>query len=193
MIGDVNPDIVVSDADPVPVFGQAERFVEGIRLTIGGSSAIAACAAARLGLRVRLVGVVGDDELGRFMLEAVAAAGVDVSACRVAIGRTTGASVVLGNASDRAILTAAGTIADLRAADVRPALAPGTPRAPGQLLPAARPRARRPGAVRGGARRGRHDEPRPQLGPDRRLGRRVRRGRGGIGRPAAQSPPRPGT
>ena len=87
VVGEINPDIVVTDPDPVPVFGQAERLVEGIRLTIGSSSAITACGAARLGLRVAIVGVVGDDALGRFTLDALAARGVDVSACRVARGR----------------------------------------------------------------------------------------------------------
>ena len=52
VVGEVNPDMIVWDADPRPVFGQAERFVEGIRLTIGSSSAITACGAARLGLVV---------------------------------------------------------------------------------------------------------------------------------------------
>jgi sugar/nucleoside kinase (ribokinase family) len=122
VIGEINPDVVVTDPDPRPVFGQAERVVESIRLTIGGSSAITACGAARLGLRVAMVGVVGDDAAGRFMLEALTARGVEVSACRVSPDRPTGASVILGNATDRAILTATGTIADVRAADVPPAL-----------------------------------------------------------------------
>jgi hypothetical protein len=29
VVGEVNPDVVVWDRDPRPVFGQAERFVEG--------------------------------------------------------------------------------------------------------------------------------------------------------------------
>lgn len=122
IVGEINPDLIVTDPDPRPAFGQAERFVEDVRLTIGSSCAITACGAARLGLAVSLVGVVGDDWLGRFMLEALADRGVDVSACRVAPGRPTGASVILGNGTDRAILTAIGTIADTRAADVPPAL-----------------------------------------------------------------------
>lgn len=118
VVGEINPDVVVSDPDPTPVFGQAERFVEAIRLSIGSSSAITACGAARLGLRVAMVGVVGDDALGRYMLEALADRGVNVAACRVDAGRPTGASVILGNGEDRAILTATGTIPDVRASDV---------------------------------------------------------------------------
>lgn len=102
VVGEINPDVVVSDPDPRPVFDQAERIVEAIRLSIGSSSAITACGIARLGLRVAMVGVVGDDALGRFMLDALDARGVDVSACRVDPDRPTGASVILGNGADRA-------------------------------------------------------------------------------------------
>ena len=52
-------------------------------MTVGSSSAIFACGAARLGLRVAFVGVVGDDAFGRFMLDAMAGRGIDVSACTV--------------------------------------------------------------------------------------------------------------
>ena len=120
--GEINPDVVVTDPDPRPVFGQAERLVHGIRLVIGSSSVITACGAARLGLRVAMAGVVGDDELGRFMLRAMGERGLDTAPCRVAPGRTTGASVILGNGQDRAILTAPGTISDLRAEDIPDAL-----------------------------------------------------------------------
>jgi sugar/nucleoside kinase (ribokinase family) len=116
--GEINPDIVVTDPDPRPVFGQTERLVRSIRLSIGSSSVITACGAARLGLRVAAVGIVGDDELGRFMLEAMRDRGLETTACRIAPGRATGASVILGNGQDRAILTATGAIGDLRAEDI---------------------------------------------------------------------------
>ena len=116
--GEINPDVVVTDPDPVPVFGQHERFVDGIRLTMGSSSVIAACGAARLGLRVAFAGVVGDDALGRYMLDAMQERGLDTSACRVDPRLPTAASVILGNGHDRAILTSRGTVAGLRAADV---------------------------------------------------------------------------
>lgn len=122
VVGEVNPDVIVSDPDPRPVFGQAERLVREIRLTIGSSPAITACAAARLGLRVVLVGVVGDDVFGRFMTAALHERGVDVSAIRVAEDLPTGASVILSDGRDRAILTARGTIGAVTARDVPPGL-----------------------------------------------------------------------
>jgi sugar/nucleoside kinase (ribokinase family) len=118
VLGEINPDVIVSDPDPVPRFGQQERLVNAITMTIGASSAIASCGAARLGLRVAMVGVVGDDPFGRFMLDALQERGIDISSCRVDAGMPTGATVILTSASDRAILTAPGTIAAATAADV---------------------------------------------------------------------------
>ena len=113
VIGEINPDIVISDPDPVPVFGEVERVVRSIGMTVGSSSAIFACGAARLGLAVAFVGVVGDDVFGRFMLDAMAERGVDVSACTVDPLRPTGATVILSSGRDRAMLTAMGTIGAL--------------------------------------------------------------------------------
>ena len=98
-----------------PCYGQVETIVEAIRLEIGSSSAIAACGAARLGLRTAFVGVVGDDAFGRFLLDALDGAGIDVSGCRIDPALPTGASVILTRGADRATMTAIGTIDRLRA------------------------------------------------------------------------------
>ena len=117
VLGDCNPDLLVSGAAE-PQFGQVERIVDDAQLVIGGSAAITACGAARLGVRTGLVGVVGDDYLGRFMLESLAERGVDVSGVAVDGDRPTGISVVLVRGDDRAILTAVGTIPELSATAV---------------------------------------------------------------------------
>ena len=109
-IGEINPDIVVSDPDPVPVFDEVEQIVESVHMTVGSSSAIFACGAARLDLRVAYYGVVGDDAFGRFMLHAMRARGIDVSACLVDPAQRTGSTVILTSGRDRAILTEMGAI-----------------------------------------------------------------------------------
>ena len=113
VIGDCNPDLVLRGGDVEPAFGQVERVVDEAALTIGGSAAIAACGAARLGLETALASIVGDDAFGRFMLDALAEHGVDTSAVVVRAGSRTGVTVVLVRDSDRAMLTAPGTIAEL--------------------------------------------------------------------------------
>ena len=122
VLGDCNPDLVVRGGDVTPAFGQVERLVDEAVLTIGGSGAIAACGAAQLGLRTAFVGVVGDDVFGRFMLDALSERGVDVRRCPVDPNRPTGITIVLSRGDDRAILTAPGTIADLRGGLVDPEL-----------------------------------------------------------------------
>ena len=118
VVGDLNPDILVLDGDIVPEFGQVEKLVGTIRLTVGGSSAIAACGMARLGLKVAHGGVVGDDLLGRTVVEALHERGVDVSTIAIDPAIPTGATVVLGRGDERAMLTAIGTIDRLAAEDV---------------------------------------------------------------------------
>jgi sugar/nucleoside kinase (ribokinase family) len=118
VVGEINPDLILRGHNLAPAFGQAEKLVEAATLTIGSSSAIMACGAARLGMRVAFVGVVGDDAFGRFMLEAMAARGVDVSACIIERTLATGFSVILSQPHDRAILTHLGTIAALQAKQI---------------------------------------------------------------------------
>lgn len=112
VIGDANPDLVLV-GDVEPVFGQVERLVDEAHLTVGGSGAIAAIAAARLGLRVAFCGVVGDDIFGRFVRDELRSRSVDVDGLTILDGRPTGVTVVLARSTDRAILTHPGTIGDL--------------------------------------------------------------------------------
>src|SRR5438270_9908037 len=97
--------------DPVPEFGQVEKLLDWGLLTPGASSVITACGAARLGLTTAFQGIVGDDALGHFMLNAMTERGVDVSPCIVDPHQQTGISVILsptGATERRAILTAPG-------------------------------------------------------------------------------------
>lgn len=110
VIGEINPDLIIRGADVTPVFGQAEKLVDDATLTIGSSSVIMACGAARLGLKVAFIGLVGDDEFGRFMLAAMQERGLDISACVVEKAMATGLSVILAQPGDRAILTYPGSI-----------------------------------------------------------------------------------
>ena len=122
VLGDANPDLVLRGDDVVPAFGQAERLVDEARLTVGGSGAIMACGAARLGLSVAFVGVVGDDLFGSYMRDQLAARGVDVGGLVIDAHRPTGLTVVLATSDDRAMLTSPGTIGHLRASLIDPGL-----------------------------------------------------------------------
>ena len=118
VLGDANPDLVLRGSDVEPAFGQQERLVDEGRLTVGGSGAIFACAAAKLGLRAAFCGLVGEHPFGRFMRDELAARGVDTGGLTVDPDRPTGVTVVISKPDDRAMLTAVGTIGDLRASQV---------------------------------------------------------------------------
>src|SRR5512141_3382492 len=119
--GEINPDLILL-GNVIPEFHQTEKLVDSATLSIGSSSAIFACGAARLGLRVAFIGVCGDDMFGHFMLTEMHKRQVDVSHIIVRTDEQTGLSVILNQAADRAILTHPGLIAALRASDIPDAL-----------------------------------------------------------------------
>jgi len=118
VVGDCNPDVLVLGDDVTPEFGQQEKLVTSISLVVGGSAAITAVAAARLGLRVALAATIGADPAGDFMLGQLAAAGVDTAAVITRPGQGTGMTVALSHGADRAIITAVGAMTSLTAGDV---------------------------------------------------------------------------
>lgn len=121
--GEINPDLILT-GDVNPAFGQVEKLVDSADITIGSSSAIFACGAARLGLKVALIGHCGQDVFGRFMLDALRERQVDVNPVILRPDGQTGFSVILnpafeaGARGDRAILTFPGLIPALRAEDI---------------------------------------------------------------------------
>ena len=112
-IGELNADLILR-GDVVPQFGQVEKLIDDAALVLGSSTAIFACGAARLGLRVAFIGKVGDDALGQFVLRELNTRGVDTSGVVVAPGIKTGMTVILNRGADRAMLTYLGCINALR-------------------------------------------------------------------------------
>ncbi len=108
--GELNPDLILTDPNLEPQFGQQEVLVKSAALTIGSSSAIFACGAAKLGLRVAFVGIVGDDLFGEFMCQGLEECGVNTASIIVDSDQETGLSVILNRVNDRAILTHVGAI-----------------------------------------------------------------------------------
>jgi sugar/nucleoside kinase (ribokinase family) len=96
-VGDLNADIVIVAPSGVQRGSDSPGHVA---LSAGGSAANVAAWAARAGASSRFVGAVGDDDLGRFLVERLADDGVDVRA------------IVRTDASSRAIAAFVGPDAD---------------------------------------------------------------------------------
>ncbi len=117
VFGDTCVDLILSDKDIKPQFGQAEKIVSGYELEMGGSCCIFAAQAAKLGLSVRLLGRVGDDSYGRLIIDTLRSAGVDTESVIVDSTLKTGITVHLAQDDDRAMLTYPGSLNALTAAD----------------------------------------------------------------------------
>jgi ribokinase len=92
VVGSLNVDYVVR----VPRFPQPGETLTGSRFETfaGGKGANQACAAARLGSEVRLVGLVGADPQGDWVLERLESAGVDTAGVGRDPATTTGIALI---------------------------------------------------------------------------------------------------
>jgi len=118
--GDLCVDFLMTGEDVTPEFGQVEKIVEDYFLEMGGSCSIFACQAAKLGLRVAILGKVGKDQFGELILNRMQESGVDTQYVEVDPGLKTGCGIALCKSDgDRAIMTYMGTINVLTEGDVR--------------------------------------------------------------------------
>jgi sugar/nucleoside kinase (ribokinase family) len=93
-----------------PVYGQVEQFVDDYEIELGGSAAIFASQFTRLGGRVALHGVVGEDLLGRFLIERIAALGISTEHLSTTARSKTPVGLGLLAQNDRAMLTHKGCL-----------------------------------------------------------------------------------
>jgi sugar/nucleoside kinase (ribokinase family) len=119
--GELNADLILT-GDITPTFNQVERLVNDANLTLGSSSAIFACGAARLGLRVAFLGKVGNDVYGNFVINELIKRNVATEGIISSNNEKTGLTVILNRGNDRAILTYPGTIATTQLGDLNTTL-----------------------------------------------------------------------
>ncbi len=111
--GELNPDLVLASLTSSPEQGR-EVVARDFALRLGSSSAICASGLAKLGNDVAFLGKVGDDVFGRFCVDELAGAGVDVSLVRTDPLLPTGVTVSISD-RDRALVTYPGAMEGLRA------------------------------------------------------------------------------
>ncbi|HWQ47261.1 MAG TPA: carbohydrate kinase family protein [Longilinea sp.] len=121
VVGELNADIILN-GDVTPSFGQVEKLVSDASLVLGSSSAIFACGAARLGLKVAFVSKVGQDTLGEYCIQVLKNHQIDTSGVVVDPGVKTGMSIILNRGVDRAILTYPGSMKEFTYLDINPVL-----------------------------------------------------------------------
>ena len=93
VVGSTNFDMVVK-AERLPKEGES-MLVSNLRFFPGGKGANQAVAVARLGARTALVGAVGTDIIGDFLLQGLVAEGVDTTCVRRESARATGSAFIM--------------------------------------------------------------------------------------------------
>jgi sugar/nucleoside kinase (ribokinase family) len=115
--------ILVADhlCEPIPRVPAAGELIlcPKLSLSIGGCAANVAIDLARLGVRVGAVGCVGRDSFGRFIVDTLSSADVDVSSVRaIEDAETSGTLIINVEGEDRRFIHSPGANARLRAADI---------------------------------------------------------------------------
>lgn len=109
VVGNVNVDIVARPLLELPPPG-GDLLVDTIEVRVGGAAANAGMALARLGLAPRVIGAVGDDYLGRFVLDSLRDIGL-AGDVRVLPEVSTGVSIcVEAPGKDRAFISMRGAL-----------------------------------------------------------------------------------
>lgn len=116
--GDLCVDLILSDKNIIPEFGQKEKMVGDYSFEMGGSCTIFACQTAKLGLTTVVYGTAGEDSFGELIIKTLDDAGVSTEYLEKNAAVKTGITVTLNTREDRAMLTYNGTIDEVNGADV---------------------------------------------------------------------------
>ncbi len=117
VVGELNVDLILDQIQGLPELGK-EKIAGAMTLTLGSSSAIFASNLSALDARVGFIGKLGEDAFGDLVISSLQRRGVAVERIIVQKKIGTGATVVINDARDRAMLTYKGAMDDLRLADI---------------------------------------------------------------------------
>jgi sugar/nucleoside kinase (ribokinase family) len=86
-------------------------FVDSIEFHVGGNGANTSIALSRIGVRTRLLGTIGEDDHGHFVLNTLRTAGVDIVRVAVVSAPTAATIAIVNSAGDRKFLHRIGASA----------------------------------------------------------------------------------
>lgn len=116
-VADTCVDLIVS-GNVCPQFGQVEQLVGSYDLELGGAANIFASQFVKLGGSADVVGVVGDDVFGDFILKRLNSIGIGGSYLKRRADVKSGLGIALCQSNDRSILTYSGSIDATTRADL---------------------------------------------------------------------------
>jgi sugar/nucleoside kinase (ribokinase family) len=119
-VGILVADVLGKPVDSLPEKGKL-GLVEKMSLQIGGCAANVAIDLAKLGLKTTVIGKIGDDNFGKFLLDTLNSEKVDVSGLKIDKNVSTSASMVMiSGDGERSILHSFGANAKFCFDDINP-------------------------------------------------------------------------
>lgn len=109
VVGELNLDLILDQVNALPGL-EKEIVCQNMNLTIGSSSAIMALNAASLGLSIKFVGKIGDDDFGKTCLQALKSRGINVDSVVTASTGNTGLTCIYTQGKKRGMITYPGTM-----------------------------------------------------------------------------------
>jgi len=116
VVGELNIDLVLWNV-PMPEY-EKENLAEDMRFAMGSSSAITAHNLSAIGGKIGFIGKAGEDNFGHFMITELDKGGVDTSNVIQDSSLKTGATIVLANPPNKALLTYMGAMTQLTLEDI---------------------------------------------------------------------------
>ncbi len=109
VVGELNMDLILDQVNNLPSL-EKEIVCEKMNLTIGSSSAIMALNAAALGLKIKFVGKVGNDDFGQTCLNALKSRGIDTQNVLISDSDNTGLTCIYTQGRKRGMITYPGSM-----------------------------------------------------------------------------------
>jgi sugar/nucleoside kinase (ribokinase family) len=104
--------------DVKPIYGQVEQFVNDYTVELGGSTAIFSSQFTKLGGQIKLIGKVGEDVFGNYLIERLHELKVPPTHIIKSVKEKTAVGLGLAYQSDRAMLTYSGAMGELSGGDI---------------------------------------------------------------------------
>lgn len=117
VVGELNIDLIMNGLAALPEKGK-EILAQDMSLAMGSSSAIFACNLSRLGASVAIIGKLGKDSFGDFIINQLKECNVDTQLVQQDVLLKTGVTVVLNYGEERANITHQGAMRTFNAEDV---------------------------------------------------------------------------
>lgn len=109
VVGELNADLILQDIPSFPEMGK-EKLAKNMSLTMGSASAILATNIAKLNLNVGFIGKLGDDELGKIVINTLKQRNVDIRGIEINSNVNTGITAVMSFPEDYAMITYMGAM-----------------------------------------------------------------------------------